>query len=65
MLMVWFSYFCKKMPFILGKAHADPIFEKLGPIITIIEGFNNFFQNYWIATFHWKSPKRFYGQNLG
>ena len=52
MLMVWFSYFCKKMPFILGMAHADPIFEKLGPIITIIEGFNNFFQNYWIATFH-------------
>ena len=30
------------MVFILGKDHADPFFDKLGPKITIFRGFTNF-----------------------
>ena len=46
-----------KLVFTLGKAHTDPFFEKLDPKITVFRGFTNFFQNYWIAKFDWKSPK--------
>ena len=45
--MFWFCYFCKKIVFVLGMAHGDPIIE-VGKKWLFLEVLANFFQNYWI-----------------
>ena len=45
--MFWFCYFYKKIVFVLGMAHGDPIIE-VGKKWLFLEVLANFFQNYWI-----------------
>ena len=79
-LMICFYYFWKKMYFVFGMAHGDPIFAQVGPK-NGSEGLANFFRTsrfQWKFLteliefpniFHWKPAKKsvgvILGQNLG